>query len=108
MNKQSLIDFASKTVAAHNEQSAYVTATHPEYVSTLEFTGSIRELAPICELVPNQKNPALMDSCTIIRYEGEFKMQYRSFGGKRVRKSVVWYYVGQDIIRDEIGSHYSA
>jgi hypothetical protein len=102
------IKFANELAAIHNAQSANVTLHNPNYVSALEFTGNTRELAPIRELVPNQKNPALMDSCTITRTEGEFILKYRSFSGKRIRTSRVWYYIGQTIVRDEIGSHYSA
>ena len=98
--------FANEIVKCHNEREAALQAIHPTSIDHIEFLGEIRNDGTVRELVPNQNNPALMDVAEITRYSGKFAEVKRYHDQKRSRKSVNWYYVGQEIKRVEIGSHY--
>lgn len=106
MNKYT--EFAFRIVLAHNERESALQDISPNSIDHIEFLGEIRQDgAPVRELLPNQSNPALMDLCEVTRYAGKFSLATRFRDQKRVRKSVVWYFVGSDTQRLEIGSHYS-
>lgn len=108
MDTTKLTQFANEIVRIHNNPVRYhhLTVNHPEYMDIIEFTGNIRQENPKLELLPNEKNPALMDECEITSYSGEFICKYRKVGGKRVKTFKTWYYIGQNVKRLEIGSYW--
>ena len=94
--------FAKRIESAHNERSAH----NPDIVDVLEFTGNTKRDIIKRELLPNPKNPALMDTCQVTYYSAEFINTTRGVGKKRSTKRTVWYYCGQDVERMAVGSHY--
>lgn len=101
-------EFAQEIVESHNAREAALQAIYPNAIDHIEFLGEIKQDGQtVRELVPNQKNPALMDVAEITRYAGKFAVIKRYHDQKRSRKSINWYYVGQETKRVEIGSYYA-
>lgn len=100
-------EFAQDLVTTHNARETALQAIHPNAIDHIEFLGEVmQDGRTVRELVPNQHNPALMDVAEITRFVGKFQLVKRYHDQKRSRKSIVWYYVGQETKRVEIGSYY--
>lgn len=99
MDKTFIESKARETEACHNARQS------PTFIDEIRFTGQLIRTEKR-ELLPNESNPALMDSCLVETWSGIFTHRTRYGNAKRASTNTTEYYLYSRVISREHGTHY--